>query len=204
MNSPQKCINHPLVAAIDTCASCKKPLCGMCGNYANLQAFCLSCYKDYEAETLVKQRNTQANTPKPSRLTEELDEAVFSPPTKSKVNFAAIRTGLISICILVIGWNLYRYNQPVEVIRDASVVQIERSQAALIQCLSIFTEIGQLLAAGGDSAIDLRCTDTTLNNKIQNIEGERRVTHPNPNFYGVKEIYVSATNPIPVVVPLPE
>ena len=204
MTSSQVCLNHPLVAAIDQCAICNVYLCGLCANFADSAVYCEGCIKNYEADKQVKATKAKLDLPKPAALLAEQEDITSKPASKSKINFRTIGTGFFLICTTGLGWSLYRYNQPVNIPRDEAIVQLERTQTELIQCLAIFAEIGQQLISGNGPALELRCIDTTLNNRVQKTDDELRVVHPNPNFYGSKAIYVTDKNPIPVVVPLDE
>ena len=55
------CHNHPLVAAIDSCVTCDKHLCGLCANFADSAVYCEACFKNYEAESLVKSKRQRMN-----------------------------------------------------------------------------------------------------------------------------------------------
>jgi len=196
------CRNHPLVAAIDSCVTCDKHLCGLCANFADSAVYCEACFKNYEAESLVKSKKAENERAEFKKFQGDKEEIIFTPPTKSKVNFRLVRIGLYCLFTVATAWGLYSYNQPSNIPRNPATVQLERSQGELIECLAIFAEIGQQLFNGSGPTIDLRCGDTTLSNRVQREEDELRIVHPNPAFYGTKAIYVTDKNPIPVVVPI--
>jgi hypothetical protein len=204
MTSNQHCANHPLVAAIDHCETCRIYLCGLCANFADSAVYCEDCFKNYEADKLVKAVKAKPDLANSADLLAAQEKIVFAPPTNSKVNFRGIRLGFYSLCIGAIAWSLYGYNQAPSVVRDAVAVELERSQAELIQCLAVFADIGQQLASGNGPVIDLRCNDTTLSNRVQTTGEEIRIVHPNPKFYGAKAIYVTDKNPVPIIVTLAE
>ena len=202
MTSNQFCKNHPLVTAIDQCVSCSTSICGMCANFADGMMFCEGCLENHEADKLVKAKKAKMDLPKSAAYEAETEETQFTPPTNSKINFRAIRLGFCFLAIVALAWSLYSYNQPTNLPRAAEIVQLERMQAELIQCLAVFAEIGQQLSNGGGPAAELRCRDTTLSNRVLSGDEELRVAHPNPRFYGAKAIYVTDKNPIPIVEPL--
>lgn len=176
----------------------------MCATFADSQIYCEACYKNYETDKLVKATTAKLDSAKPADIVALSEEAPFSRPDRSQKTLQGIRLGFYSFCVGGLAWGLYDYNQPPIIPRDATIVQLEQTQAELIQCLSVFAEIGQQLSSGDGPALDLRCADTTLSNRVRETADELTVIHPNPKFYGAEAIFVSDKNPIPIVVPLDE
>ncbi|NKB34419.1 MAG: hypothetical protein GKR91_15110 [Pseudomonadales bacterium] len=195
-----QCQDHPNVAAIEDCALCKKPMCGMCANYLDDGVYCEKCVAIQETEKFVESQTQQHEKSESSIQIEKADsEGRFAKPEK-KSNAKNIQIGIIAISFAVMGFQFYRSSNDSFVPIDPETRARELAISSFAQCLILFREIGTVLANGDMPGDSMRCDESGAANIIEEINGDVRVSHPHPDFYGYSQIYVSRSNPEPTLV----
>lgn len=195
-----QCQDHPNVAAIEDCALCKKPLCGMCANYLDDEVLCEKCVQIRETEKYVASQTQQHEKPETSIQIEKADAEGNFPKPKKKSNAKQIQLGIILACFGIMAFQLYRSQSDTFVPVDPETLARELAISDFAQCLILFREIGQVLADGGIPGESMRCDQSTAANIVEEIDGDVRVSHPHPDFYGYSQIYVSRNNPEPTLI----
>lgn len=198
MTEPKFCKNHPVAGAIESCRDCGAHLCGMCANFDSAGVFCEGCLAIHENQQFVSAQAVQAARTTPIAMQSDTEEFVYSPPTGKKINARSIQLTIIFVCTLGIAAQLYFYNQPSGISRDPLILQRELAITSLIECLTVFGEIGLILGKGEKPGTAMRCNDSYEPNRLIENGDEIRIVHPNPQNYGYKSIYVSNQSPEPV------
>lgn len=115
--------------------------------------------------------------------------------TKKLVQRLIIAVGMIATYAA-----LYSFSHPGFLEGDADSRARRRAEIALTNCLYVFQEIGVVLEENQMPDPSLRCADSSTANIITRSGNSIRVSHPNPQFHGVSEIFVTNTSHEPVVV----
>lgn len=195
-----QCQDHPNVTAIENCALCKKPMCGMCANYMDDEVLCEKCVEIRETEKYVASQAQQHEQPEQSIQIEKADaEGNFAKP-KKKSNAVTIQWGIIVVCFSVMAFQLFRSQSDTFVPIDEETRARELAIDSFAQCVLLFREIGVELAAGRPPDPSMVCDSSGAANIIEEIDGDVRVSHPHPDFYGYSQIYVSRDNPEPTLI----
>lgn len=198
MNETKFCKNHPVAGAIESCCNCSTALCGMCANFDSDGVFCEACLDIHNTQKFVNAQAAQATRTAPTPLQSETEEFVHALPANKKLNPRSIQLTIILVCTLAATVQLYIYNNPSNTPRDPLTLQRELAITSLVDCLTIFGEIGLILSRGEKPATDLRCNDSYEPNRLIDNGDEIRIVHPNPQNYGYKTISVSNQNPVPI------
>jgi hypothetical protein len=196
------CEHHPLADAIESCRDCKAQLCGMCANFDSAGVFCEGCLVVHENQQFVSTQAARATLSAATALQSDAKEFVYNSPTGKKFNARSVQLTIIFVCTLATAAQLYFYNQPSSTPRDTFTLQREQAITSLVECLTVFGEIGLILGKGEKPGTAMRCNDSFEPNKLIDNGDEIRVIHPNPQNYGYKTIYVSNRSPVPVAEPL--
>lgn len=196
------CQNHPQVRAIEHCGLCKMPMCGMCANFTDLGIFCDKCDAIKENERFVQ--GEQAKLGKPAApaipMQTDVDDAEQSNrPKKSNPNTVPLI--VITCCILIIAvQQFFVYQSRYKPIEPESLVE-NLGISSLQRCIVVFREIGTQLRSAQLPNESMRCDDSGTPNIIERSEGDIKISHPHPDFYGYSQIYVSRSNTEPTLVP---
>lgn len=197
----QFCVNHPSAAAIGDCAKCAKHLCGFCARFTSTGVLCEACEKVNDTQRFVETETRKHNRDDIERLIEEAPPDSEAPEPESSVSARTVQVIIIFLCIAFVLARVYFLNLPFEERAEPSAVAQEQRLSSLVQCLLVFRQIGEQLAAGVQVSPDLQCADSNVPN-IVNRQGETvRISHPNPQIYGYQQFYVTNRNPEPVLVP---
>lgn len=202
MTDSNKCVNHPIAPAIGQCRTCSDSLCGMCASFSGSDFYCETCFENHENEQTVQARTAQFEEMESNSLEPETELEDYRANSPSKINWQYIQIGLICFCLIAIAYPLYQYNQPVRDDRPIELIIRERNTLNLVECLTVFAEIGTQLNKGLKPSDELICKDSFLPNRMTDTEGAITVFHPNPKVYGYQEISVSSENPTPNTVAL--
>ena len=80
-------------------------------------------------------------------------------------------------------------------------VQAEETQLFQIEsCMMVFWDIATQLANGEEPDANLRCEETGLPMLVATENGDLRISHPRPDLLGLTDIFVTRSNPVPIVV----
>ncbi len=194
-----QCQDHPNVTAIDNCALCDKPLCGMCSNYLESEVLCEKCVAVRETEKFVDSQAKQHEQPESTIQLETADAAGnFTKPEK-KSNAKQIQWIVIVLCFSVMAFQLYRSQSGPAASLSPELQQREIAISAFAQCLMLFREIGVILENGGTPDESMRCENSGAI-LAEQIDGGIRISHPSPESFGYSQLYVTRQNPEPVLI----
>lgn len=197
------CKNHPNVSAIEECANCAIPMCGMCSNFTETDVLCEKCVEIRETEKYVAAQSQQLDQPeKPLIVEREEDAGIESPgqPKEKKSYRPQLQWTIIVACLGFLIYRLYFYSPIDFVPLDDETRARELAITSLSECLLVFTQIGQILARGNMPAESLRCDQSGTPNIVTESGDDIKISHPHPDFYGYLEIFVTRNNPEPTIV----
>jgi hypothetical protein len=92
---------------------------------------------------------------------------------------------------------LYTSNTP---LTNEEIRAQELARAQLSACVQVFWEIAAQLQNNQPPNDPLQCAEAGMPNIITRTGNDITVTHPRPELLGYKEIYVSKSNPVPILV----
>lgn len=200
MTENKFCSNHPAAKAIESCGRCSTLLCGMCANYVDEIVLCESCVGDYEAEKFVSSQAEKIERPESTLIVDEPVPNEFFPPTRHRNNNRKIQYAVTAIAVSIISVRLFLYTNPAQVEQDPATAARQQALSSLVDCMLVFREIGLVLQSGRMPGSDLICADSAIQNVVAEEEGSMRIYHPNPQFYGYREISVSDDEPEPRII----
>ena len=182
------------------CEQCDTPVCDLCANDTEVGILCEACVKIRENEHLVaaqaersNPQTGQAPTKAPNTLEPELSKT--GQPRRNPVKLFFIAIGSIAVYA-----GLYAYSHPNFLAGDSEARASRLAAAALVDCLWIFQEIGELLEENQMPDPALRCDESDTANIITRNGDTIRISHPNPEFHGYSEIFVTNHNHDPTLV----
>ena len=194
------CKNHQFVPSIAVCIDCKSPLCGQCSRFGDDGVRCERCAATHETAQLVAARSEKLKKPERININEALPNEDAPAPYKKKQGPKWIGKLVLAILSIAIAIPLYFYAYPAYVEIDSPTKEREQSVTALMQCLLVFRQIGELMQSGQEPDMSLQCASPSGPNIVRRNDTTIRVSHPNPQLYGVREISVTNLNPEPVIV----
>jgi hypothetical protein len=195
------CEFHPNAKSIENCTKCGISLCGMCANFVKSDVFCDPCDKITENEKFVDSQTKKYTAPEPPSIQMRTEASVEDgPPAKKHSNTNTLPLAVIAVCLLIIGvsqflasQSAYKSIEPENMIEELGIGSLQR-------CILVFREIGSLLRSAQVPNESMRCDDSGTPNILERIGGDIKVSHPHPDFYGYKEIYVSRRNTEPTLI----
>ena len=194
------CKNHPNVEAIANCALCDTPMSGMCANFMASETLCEACVDIREAERFVSAQSQQLNqAPKPVAV-EKVDADIPQAPGRAKSKSRTVQWMVLLVCFLIISVRLFTPSNTEYVPIDPVIRAQQLAIVPLDRCISIFREIGEILKNDRMPGESLRCDESGATNLVTRADGDIKISHPQPDFYGYREIYVSRNNPEPTLV----
>ncbi len=196
-----KCHNHPSAPAIENCARCEIPLCGMCANFVGNEVLCEPCTEVREHEKTVATKAEELERPDPVPVQAEYDEALIESARKKETNWQIVQIGIIALCAIILiarAFLLSGDEQPVEInAEEQAQMQILSS---LAQCMVLFQQIGESLTAGETPDPATTCPGSNLPIIITETSDDVLVEHPEPDVYGYAGIVVSRSDPAPRII----
>lgn len=197
-----KCHNHPSAPAIENCARCEVPLCGMCANFLGDEVLCETCQEVREAENTVATRTRELERPEPVAATPEYDEAVLQSARKKETSWVAVQLGIIAVCVVILILRLIVF-PPGNPSGGTSADNFAQVQAlsSLAQCLVQFQQIGESLVAGETLPEEITCPGSSLPMVVTETGTDIIVHHPQPSIFGYSQLSVSRSNPDPELLP---
>ncbi|MEQ8314786.1 MAG: hypothetical protein RL839_04940 [Gammaproteobacteria bacterium] len=193
-----KCQNHPSAPAIENCARCEIPLCGMCANFSGDEVLCEACVEVREAEKAVASKSRDFERPKPVAMTTDNGEDEHRQKRKKGYNSAAIQLVVIGVCAVVLATRFIFFTSESDT-ADAGSESLAQVQmlSSLAQCLVQFQQIGEDLVAGDLPEPTTTCPGSALPLIVTETADDVIVEHPEPAVFGYTEILVSRSNPVP-------
>lgn len=194
------CKNHPNVDAIENCQNCKVPMCGMCANFLDIGIYCDKCESIKQNERFVEAQTQKHAKPAAPVIPLQTESEAEATQQAKKANPNTLPMVIIGVCVVIIAAMQFvafqsRY-QPIareELIDTMGISSLQR-------CVLVFREIGTLLRSAQIPEESMRCDDSGTPNIIERSDGDIKVSHPHPDFYGYKDIYVSRSNTEPTLV----
>lgn len=199
-----KCQNHPNAAAIEQCARCDIPLCGMCANFTAEEVLCEPCVEIRENERVVAVETQKLDQPEPDASLQEYDEAIIEAAKKKKGSNSELWQILtIAACGLIIGVRLVFFSGPTSnapAMTPEAAMQIQ-TLSSLGECLAVFATVSESLIAGEPLDPLISCPDSSNQPLIvRETADDLIVSHPAPENLGYTEISVRRSNPDPVLI----
>lgn len=195
------CEFHPNAKSIENCTKCGIPLCGMCANFVDPHIFCDPCDKIYENEQFVNSQTKKHTEPERPVIQMQTEEDLQNSDAKKQSNPNTIPLIVTGACIVIIAvLQFLAYQSAYKPIDNETMVE-DLGISSLQRCIVVFREIGTLLRSAQTPNENMRCDDSGTPNIIERIDGDIKVSHPHPDFYGYSQIYVSRSNTEPTLIP---
>jgi len=213
-----RCEHHPGAAATAKCGICEIPICGVCSNYTATAVLCDRCVNSVAMSDLFASRAaaTKAKTKSAaggsaaassmSKLLEEGKSLNYDAPTlqrqrkpRSKIWDMMHGVGIFG-CFIFIGLQLFSNFGATAALSPSQVVAQERQRSQIDSCVQIFWEIAEMLKRGQMPDDGLRCADSVIPIIIAHVDNDIVARHPSPQLLGYSDIFVTSSNPVPVLV----
>ncbi len=195
------CKNHPNVRAIEHCGLCEIPMCGMCANFTDLGIFCDKCDAIKENERFVKGEQAKLGKPAAPAIPMQKDDDLKQSNKPQKANPNTVPIIVIASCVAIIGaQQFFVYQSRYKPIQQEDLIQ-NLGISSLQRCILVFREIGTQLRSAQLPDESMRCDDSGTPNIIERSNGDIKVSHPHPDFYGYSQIFVSRSNTEPTLIP---
>lgn len=194
------CEFHPNAKSIENCTKCGIPLCGMCANFVDPHIFCDPCDKIVENEKFVESQTKKHTAVERPVIQMQTEGKIEDGPIKKHSNQNTLPLAVIGVCISIIGVSQFLAFQSAYKPIDSETMVEELGIGSLQRCIVVFREIGSLLRSAQTPNESMRCDDSGTPNIIERTDGDIKVSHPHPDFYGYKEIYVSRSNIEPTLI----
>jgi len=120
----------------------------MCANFDGTGVFCEGGLEVHESQQFVSAQAVQATHAASTALQSNAEEFVYNPPTGKKFDARSVQLTIIFACTLATAAGLYFYNQPSSAPRDPFTRQCEQAITSLLDCLTVFNEIGVIFGKG--------------------------------------------------------
>lgn len=194
-----KCHNHPNAAAIGQCTSCQVQLCGMCASFVDESLLCDKCEENYQSEQFVTRQAQELERPDAGTQADRREDEPLYSPRRGKLNPVTVQVSVIGLCFVVLAVRLLFFSGPASNAVDSGQDLASQQMTSLAQCLIVFRQIGVELAETG-SAPELSCPDAAGPNRVQQLDADIVVSHPQPQIYGFSRIEVSRLDPEPRLI----
>jgi hypothetical protein len=130
----------------------------------------------------------------------QTDETIEKAFVKKRSNANTLPLVVIAVCIVIIGITQFLALQSQYKPIEKEVMTEELGISSLQRCVVVFREIGSLLRSAQTPNESMRWDTSGTPNIIERTDGDIKVSHPHPDFYGYKEIYVSRSNTEPSLI----
>lgn len=210
-----RCEHHPGVEATAKCGICEIPICGVCSNYTATTVLCDRCVNSVAMSDLFASRaaiNARTRSPAASssssmrKLIEEgkslnYDAPVSQPKRKprNKIWDAMHVVGIFG-CFIFIGIQMSTNFGTASALTPSEVAAEERLLDQVQNCVQVFWEIAEVLRSGQMPRDSLHCQESNLPNIIARVDNDIVVRHPSPQLLGYTDIFVTRSNPVPILV----
>ena len=186
------CYNHPNAPTVAHCKSCDVAMCGMCTQFLDAGEYCEKCAASIQSEAFVASQSKQLNKPEfdAAPVTTAQPQEEFRPPTRDRGKDRVFIGLAMGGSALMIFFSMLLYSFPL-LFEDAETAATRQAVQALEDCRLVFEEIGYVLEDGELPDDTLRCAETNMPNIVSRSGDTIRVSHPNPEAYGLSDIYVT-------------
>ncbi|HAJ75120.1 MAG TPA: hypothetical protein DCM64_01560 [Gammaproteobacteria bacterium] len=172
----------------------------MCTQFLDSGEYCEKCAGAIETETFVAVESNKMNKPKDDFGQIMSQEGDLGSAAGGKGKDRVIIGVAVAASVGMIFFSLLLYAYPRIFEFDTEAVAAREAAHALEDCLYLFQEIGMILEENELPDESLRCTESSVPNLISQNGNEVRVSHPNPQFHGYSQIYVTNYEHEPILV----
>ncbi|MEX2131560.1 MAG: hypothetical protein WD772_08730 [Pseudohongiellaceae bacterium] len=113
--------------------------------------------------------------------------------------WAVMQGGVATLGAIFIGVRLFLTMGPPSVMSVAEVQAQELQESRMANCMLVFWEIAAVLQNNQVPDESLRCVDPGSPNIVVREGNDIIVRHPQPQLLGYNNIYVSRSNPVPML-----
>ena len=107
---------------------------------------------------------------------------------------------IAGLAFIGMGFQLYFSMGPPSVLSVEEVRALEQAEARLNQCVQVFWQIAEVLKNDRVPDASLSCPEAGAPNIVTRTDEDIIVTHPRPELLGYAQIYVTRSNPIPMLI----
>lgn len=186
------CVYHPNAPVAATCNKCGVELCGTCTRFLDSGEYCEKCSTVAEADAYLKSRdrNIEArNAELAQSTTNRITEEEIRQKNRSKDGIYL--KGGIGMGVLMIFVSLGLYAFP-DLMKSEQQIAQEQAIINLEACREVFQAIGIRLSEGEVPETTMSCPGTNIPNIILRQGNTITVSHPNPQQFGLTELYVTS------------
>jgi len=175
-------------------------MCGICTQFLDSGEYCEKCAAVIQTEAFVAVQSNKMNKPKDdsTQVMSQEDESSSASRGRDKDRFIIWVAVAASVGMIFVSLLLYAYPRIFEF--DAEAAAAREAAHALEDCLYLFQEIGMILEENELPDESLRCSESVVPNLVSRNGDEVRVSHPNPQFHGYSQIYVTNYEHEPILV----
>lgn len=202
-----KCENHPSVNAVNQCNNCEIPLCGFCSRYSGDAIYCEKCEQSASLSSFVEKKSQQKQDSAMGALLKAGEEEEARRPaiedrsdSGSPVRSEKVQIAVVLLCCLIIVVQITRSLGSGTVMNQQQIAAQEQTRDQIESCMLVFWEIALRFTNNEPLANNLRCPDSTMPLIVTRTENDIVVRHPQPGALGLTDIYISRSNPTPILV----
>jgi len=163
---------------------------------------CEACVEIRENEKSVAKKTESLHRPEPLAVTMDDEDEGKKPARKKGPKPEVIQVSIIAICAVVLIARATLFggsnDQPVDTNQE-NLAQMQML-SSLAQCMVLFQQIGESLAAGDLPDRNTTCPGSNQPPVIRQTADDVLVEHPEPDLFGYAGIVVSRSNPVPRIV----
>lgn len=202
-----KCENHPSVNAVAHCANCSIPLCGICASYVGEGVYCEKCEQAASLSSFVEKESRKQSSGGMGALLEEGEHQARQAPRteqprasdKSERN-EKIQMAIVIVCCIFIVFQITRSLGSGAALTQQEVAVEEQTRNNIEACMLIFWDIAMQFSNSEPIDTTRRCPGSSAALVVTRNGDDVTVRHPQPDSLGVTDIYVSKSNPTPILV----
>ena len=201
-----KCEFHPSAPAAALCDNCKTPICGICARYSEDAVLCERCEKAGALSRFVEDQARKAGKA-PDKFDELMEEDRRrareaprpQPREKKPEKSERIQIAIVIACCVFIAFRIALSLSSNAPLSQPEIQAQETRRNQIEGCMIVFWEVAELLRAGQTPESGVRCPGTATPLQIATVDGDTVVRHPDPQSLGLAAIYVTRSNPTPIV-----
>ncbi|MDA1369614.1 MAG: hypothetical protein O2971_02485 [Proteobacteria bacterium] len=200
-----KCEYHPNVQAVALCDNCSTAVCGFCAKYTGKAVLCERCENASALSKFVDTKSKALN-PKVEKIIGKVeDRSEHTGADEAKRNRHPDRSEKAHMAVVILSCVFIAYQISNSIGSGASLspLQIqeqEDNRFAIESCMLVFWDIATQLANGGQPDPTASCVEAGAPMLIARSNGDLRISHPRPELLGFSDIYVTRSNPVPIMV----
>ena len=131
----------------------------------------------------------------------ESQARAVQPDIKTRTDTKALfHIGIVLVCCAIVVFRIFMSVTGQGALTPQQVAAEERTRNQIEACMLVFWEIAEVLAAGRTPGDNLRCEETGLPMNVTTSNGDLRISHPRPDLLGLTDIFVTRSNPVPILV----